>query len=238
MHRPSLYQPPLEHKQAEKYGDGPDTTLSPEEQQRQMDALATLDAEIRSRSIFDYPTAYLITEAAAVNDEVFSEAVIVGLTGAQVFYASEDLTAAHSTRPFDIVILHESMKDAVDREWAAQAFRDEVIFMTLNIPIYQLAEIVGNPCFEVPDQPIPDQWDWMNAFGYSIDLEDPQYYELVKETLLTECHSDVDTQGTMKSGGYRVTTMPLIKPEWIGTIPSILISYTHQYHKPNYRLGN
>lgn len=41
-----------------------------------MDSLATLEADLMSRSVYDYPTAYLITEDAARSDRTFSQEVI------------------------------------------------------------------------------------------------------------------------------------------------------------------
>lgn len=214
--------------------DGPSVTANPDDWQAELDAMATTEADRASRSIFDYPSAYLVSEEAAQNDSVFPTDQIVDMTGAQVFHNWEDFAAANAYSPFEIVLLHHSMTDAVNREWASQAFRDEVMFMGLNVSIPQLGELVSIPCFTEPSQPVPEDLDWINMFGYLIDVENEDYYEAVKQSVLENCENTVDTgESAVMAAGFAVTTIPLMEPDMIEAIPEFLIAYTMRYGKPN-----
>lgn len=206
------------------------------EEKRVYDSFATLDADLRSRDIADYPTAYLVSQEAAVNDKSFSEPKIVGLTSAQVFYTWDDFAASNAAQPFEILIVHDSMAEAVDREWAHQAFRDEIMIMGFNISLGRLAEMVGITCFK--DKPLPDsippEWDWMYMIGYAVRVADPKDYDAHKQALIEDCkHNNNGTNST----SYRTYSYPIIEPEFVDTLPNLLTAQTHTYGKPNRSLN-
>jgi hypothetical protein len=222
-----------------EHPDGPSVTAAPGDLEREAEELATLQADHMSRSVFDYSIAYLIGEDAASNDPVLSEAIIGEMTGAQVFYDYDAFLAVNDQLPFEIVILHPSILDQLDQSWTAEAFRNGVIFMGLDVSIGQLASLFDIPCFWDTEQEIPENLQsvhWMNVLGYEITLEDESQLEGVKQELFTKCTVEGEKFGTSVQAGYHVTTMPTIQPEWINTIPDILTSYTAQYGLPNRRL--
>lgn len=207
------------------------------EWQRIYDGSLTLDADLRSRNIVDYPTAYLVSEDAAANDKTFSEAKITALTSAQVFYNWDDFAASHTAQSFEILLVHESMADAVDREWAYQAFRDEVMIMGFNISLGRLAKMVGITCFK--DKPLPDsippEWNWLYMIGYGVRVADPENYETYKQALIEDCeqHGNDGRNHTY----YKTISYPLVEPEHVDTLPNILTAHTYTYGKPNRSLN-
>lgn len=203
-----------------------------EEAQMQADARA-LDADLTSRSIFHYTIAYLISDVAAIEDEVFSEAVMTELTGATPFYTFDALEEAHTEAPFEIVILHHSMLAAVDQVWAQDAFESGVIFAGLDISVGEQAVLFGKACFKDRDlkgQVLPD-WRWINAISYRVNVQNPADYERVRTALFEMCHAPKDVADA--SAGYNIVTLPLVKPSYIDTLPQILIARTHEYGLPN-----
>ncbi len=212
---------------------GPSATLAPEEEERIQRGISDLEADLTSRSVLHYRIAYLIAADEAVRNEVFSEDVIVKLTGANVFHEYEEFAAVHSATPFEIVLLHTSMYDNIDREWGGSAFQNNVIFMGLDVSIGQLAELFGNNCFTDVEQTWPEEWHWVNVLGYQIDVENPDDYEAVKKELLTNCGVGDDVSDQTFQVNYHVETLPLVKSEWIDTIPSMLTAWTYRYGLPN-----
>lgn len=102
--------------------------------------------EIKSRDWTQFRVAYLVDTSLQL-DEIVSAATIQEKTGALVFDNAEDFTKSAAEQPFQIVLIHGSMKDKVDREWINRAYR-EATAIIVGIDLYRkdLLEIIGNYC--------------------------------------------------------------------------------------------
>lgn len=229
--------PGSESSEATPDPNGPIVPASPEDEKRWADEQATLDADLTSRAMSDYAIAYLISADAAINDPTFSEQVIVDLTEAEVFYTWEAFAEVNEVQTFDIVLLDDSMFAAVDRDWAAHAYRNDVIFMGFGVTLPQFGELFDVPCLSKGARPVPDQWEYITVPGYVRNVKDAEYRDEVNKAIFEDCDQEYIINDTIV-GGFNVQVMPLIKAEWIGTIPAVLAAQTYEYGKPNIHLGD
>lgn len=102
--------------------------------------------EIKSRDWRNFRVAYLVDTNIEL-EEIVSAETIQRLTGAVVLDSAEAFAEANAESPFQIVLIHGSMKDKVDREWANRAYR-EAAAIIVGIDLYRkdLLDIIGNYC--------------------------------------------------------------------------------------------
>lgn len=167
--------------------DGPDTHLSTEEYQAMMAPGMTQEAIIRGRDLRDYKIAYLVDEASR-EGAIFSEQDIVQYTYAQVFYNWEEFEAVNKESPFEIVILHKSSLDFIDPDWAAAAYRNDIIFFGLNVLMPDFGELFNAPCMLKGDERVNIVTaNWLISPAYGMRDRSAPNRDVMVEALLQDC---------------------------------------------------
>lgn len=170
--------------------DGPDTSMSTEEYEAMIAPGLTQQAIIMGRDLRDYAIAYLVSEDS-IDDPIFPAENIAKHTTAQIFHDWETFAEAGSKIPFEIVIVHQTGLDFIDRDWAAQAFRDDVVFIGLNVYMADYGELLNSECLkgkvDDDEQRKSISKNWIITLGLSMrDRNAPERDTLV-ENLLQYC---------------------------------------------------
>ena len=176
--------------------DGPPVTMPPEEATAMFEEAnewAIIRAtEIAKTSIFDFRVAYLIAEDMHARDTVETDYLvqpdsIAAYTGALTFHNWDDFIAAVEQAPFQVILVHGSMADAVDTSWLGEAYRNQAVVGGISMDPNRIAEMVGDHCRS--KQPaLLEYFDnlWM-ILTFDIELENPEYRELAIQSLLNDC---------------------------------------------------
>lgn len=226
--------------QVTEHPDGPSVTFSPEEEAAILSGMMTLDADLTSRSIFDYTIAYWIAEGEteAETDPLFSTEAVAAETGAQVFSDFEAFMEADAETPFEIIIVHpsfyEQMDTLVDKEWAVDAFRKGVLFVGLTVTIPQLGEIVQSEC--IPDftyRELPEGWRIITVLGYHIQANDPAVYDTLKQRLLDDCETQILDGVTQTEAQFLTDHKVTMTAAGAKELPRLLIANTYYAGLPN-----
>jgi hypothetical protein len=143
--------------------------------------------EIKSRDWSNFRVAYLVDTSLEL-DEIVSAATIQEKTGALVFDNAEKFTQAAAEQPFQIVLIHGSMKDKVDSEWIKQAYRYATAVI-IGIDMYRqdLVAILGNNCIKPKDDLLnyfPHTWA---AYMFAIYGGAEEYKEGIYDAELKTC---------------------------------------------------
>lgn len=92
-----------------------------------------------------YNIAYLAGEGVSGAGGLFSGNSLFG-QNARTFNAMADLAAFHQTEALDVLAIHGSARDQVDRGWIASAVRQGIVLVTINVPFSERAEWVNSEC--------------------------------------------------------------------------------------------
>ncbi len=143
--------------------------------------------EIKSRDWRNFRVAYLVDTSLEL-DEIVSAATIQEKTGALVFDNAEDFTKAAAEQPFQIVLIHGSMKDKVDSEWIKQAYRHATAVI-IGIDMYRkdLVAILGNKCKKPKDDlldHVPHTWA---IYMFDVSGGAEEYKEGIYQAKLETC---------------------------------------------------
>jgi hypothetical protein len=110
--------------------------------------------QANNTTIFDYRVAYFI-DTRKTYDDIVSPETIARLTGARIFGTYPEFREYQQSGqpPTQIALIHSSMFKKIDREWSRQAYRDSsVIFAGIDMPYYELGDLVGDNCIKMPDR--------------------------------------------------------------------------------------
>jgi hypothetical protein len=195
-------------------GENLPTVIAPTEIPATATALAELaltqTADIKSRDWSDFRVAYFVDTSVEL-DEIVSAETIQQLTGAVVIDSAEAFAEANAEAPFQIVLIHGSMKAKVDREWAKQTYREaSTIFIAFDLRFNDLAEIVGDQCERTKNDLldyVPHAW---STLGFKIYGVPKSQHEQVYRSALENCDNT-------KTGYYsKWEGMSILReePEW------------------------
>ncbi len=154
--------------------------------------------EIKSRDWSNFRVAYLVDTSLEL-DGIVSAETIQEKTGAVVFDNVEDFTKAAAEQPFQIVLIHGSMKDKVYSEWIKQAYRHATAVI-IGIDMYRkdLVVILGNNCIKPKDDLLnyfPHTWTaYMFAISGGTEDDKEGIYQAKLETCTKpQANSDKST---------------------------------------------
>jgi hypothetical protein len=143
--------------------------------------------EIKSRDWSNFRVAYLVDTSLEL-DEIVSVATIQEKTDALVFDNAEDFTQAAAEQPFQIVLIHGSMKDRADSEWIKQAYRHaSAVIVGIDMYRKDLVAILGNNCTRPKDDlldHVPHTWA---VYMFAISGGAEEYKEGIYEAKLETC---------------------------------------------------
>ncbi len=176
--------------------DGYPATISPliMQQQKPPPPLATVD--IRRASIFDFRIAYLIN-ADLPESDVLSASNVSRLTGAVAFDHWDDFQSMFEESPFQILLVHDSMVDAVSLMWMHSAYRSSVMIVGINTGFQRYADMVGDGCIRplAPDfAGRTTQNSWIFS-GYQITTSSMIVRLRVDRAYLVDCTEKFDNDG-------------------------------------------
>jgi hypothetical protein len=173
---------------------------------------ATGEAAYFSRTIFDFNVAYLIGTDMAESPLSAQNAALY--LGAQAIHSWDAFLEAEASTPHQIILIHPTMADAVDSAWLAEAYRNRVLIVGMDIPFARLAELVGDQCMRDPNPGI-DQWFEYTVlyFTFDITLNQPEHRETATRRVLELCEglSGLEgawpTHGSYNQGVFDATTL-------------------------------
>jgi hypothetical protein len=172
--------------------DGPAVTLEPEDAaQSEAESRARVDAfmqEYARRSIFDFRVAYLIASSENSPSLVSAEG-IQEITGAAIIDDWNEFVLQNEETPFNIVMLHGSMADAVDTTVIRDLYRSNVIIVGLNIDIPTLTNVIGDDCMAKQNRDATEiDGDSFVFFSYSVEIVSPVEFSGQYDDLTTNLH--------------------------------------------------
>jgi hypothetical protein len=220
-------------EEAPEYPDGPPVEQSEEMSQEDMNAIATAQAEFESRSISDYRTAYLIEADTAAGNEFITEENVMETIGAEGINTWEDFLILNEEHPFQIILVHVSMLDAVDLEWLHDAYRNNVIIVGINFTQEQMQILTGDACLKDmnPDRVVGDFTGSFLTFVYTVSAVDESLYETIHQAELIDC-TDYDARGAKTSVVHGQYQFELEQQSHLEQLVGVLTMSTMNYDLP------
>lgn len=194
---------------------------------------AAAEADRATRTIFEYRMAYVVNQEAVSQNDLLAVDQVAALSGAHIVSSWDNFVELNSAQPFDIVLLHSSMLDQVDRTWFQSAYRNGVIFAGINLNHAQMAQLTGDQCMGNTQMAFEE--DFFTVFLYTVKAPSQDIREIVNKAELEDCSGDYGRlAGTNEIRVERGTTQYWIRnSEELNYLFDVLVDTTLAYGKPN-----
>ncbi len=175
--------------------DGYPATISPHSRQPMVQPpLPTVD--IRRASIFDFRVAYLIDEELPETD-LLSVSNVSRLTGAVAFDDWDEFLKQFEEIPFQIILVHDSMVDAVNLMWMHNAYRSSMMIVGINTGFQRYVDMVGDWCIRalapyLTGRKTRNSWVYSN---YQVITNSLIVRLRVNQAYLVDCTKEFDSEG-------------------------------------------
>ncbi len=216
-----------------EFPEGRPVEQSPEMLQADLDMVATAHADFESRSIFDYRIAYLIEADTDAGNEVVTAENVAETIGAVAIHTWEDFLTLNDEQPFQIILVHVSMLEAVDLEWIHHAYRHNVLIVGINVTNEQMQMLTGDFCLREmnPHRKVSDFTGSFRAYIYSVSAFDIRLYEAIHQAELIDCNN-YDARGTETSVLHGQYQFELEQQSHLEQLIGVLTMSTMSYDFP------
>jgi hypothetical protein len=188
--------PSMAQETPPEHPDGPAVTVPPEIQATSAAESQARYEEFLSRSILNFRVAYLISEDEENPESLLSSNSIYNATGAVIVNSWEEFLQLNEEQPFQIILLHTSMFDAIDLEWTKNAYRNNVLLVGMNIDLPQMVEITGEVCMGKRHETNFVDQEFYVYLTYVASAEIPEELELLHRATLETCTKVNKLRGT------------------------------------------
>lgn len=220
-------------QKAPEFPEGRPVEESEEMRQANLEMVATAHADFESRSIFDYRIAYLIAADTDPGNEVITAENMAETVGAEAVHTWEDFVTLNDEQPFQIILAHVSMLEAIDLEWMHHAYRQNVLVAGISVSREQMQALTGDFCLKEmnPHRKVSDFTGFLRVYIYSVYAVDESLYEAIHQAELIDC-TGYDARGTT-TGVIHGQTESELEEQWqMDQFAKLLISNTMNYDLP------
>lgn len=165
--------------------------------------IATVNADLATRSIYNYRISYLIAKNTVISNSLIKPESLNQSNGAIAFDNWDDFIADDATQPFQVVIIHESAADLVDRVWLNEAYSRGVIIAGINLTKEQMQLFTGDYCIgKGAASPSGERWA---IYYYSVVLTTETDRQIINKGNLTDCKenlANVDRYGVTQGASW------------------------------------
>lgn len=112
----------------------------------------------------DAKILYLAPASLSPADDTPGSFAALQAEGVRILHDYNDLKHSVAQAKPDAILLHRLSLPSVDKDWVAQQYHNGIIVATINVPMRDMANLVGDS--SILDSPWTDNWYKMPFYSY------------------------------------------------------------------------